>query len=305
MEQKLIVIKLTENIDMGVSNNSCVQKTFALSKLTENAKITISESWGQPNPDDADDTVHIVYEMKDIHLTDEKMDFTFMDDRYTLNRQWQVLGTISFDVPNAYIDISERFIFYFGTESGEIQDLDKQLQALYDEMYDHAKVGDFWKNIPLTRKALQLMKDCDPEQDYDACHDFCEAAIKNKLLNPLDTPRLLLSLMDFQHVLLGSDYKWNQEAYKLRLITGPHATEKDIEAYIDETRMLKYDPVQLSQQWEDNIYEVEKELDNQFKNVDRYMGFCHSYWPAKRKALAKRGIKWRTPQEMNPTTRFD
>ena len=69
--------------------------------------------------------------------------------------------------------------------------------------------------------------------------------------------------------------------------------------------MIKYDPIQLSQQWEDNIYEVEKELENKFKNVDRHMGFCHRYWPAKRAALAKRGITWRTPQEMNPKTRFD
>lgn len=305
MEQKLIVSNLIGGIDMGVSNNGCTKTTYTLSELTENAKITVGESWGQPNPDDAFDTVHIVYEMKDIHLTEEKMDFTFMGDRYTLNRQWQVLGTISFGIPNAYIDISERFIFYFGTESGEIQDLDEQLQALYDEMYNHGQVGHFWKNIPLARKALQLMKDCDPERNYDTCYDFCEAAITDKLLNPLDTPRLILSLMDFQHVLLGSDYKWDQEAYKLRLITNPHATEKDIEAYIGETRMIKYDPIQLSQQWEDNIYEVEKELENKFKNVDRHMGFCHRYWPAKRAALAKRGITWRTPQEMNPKTRFD
>ena len=44
MEQKLIVIKLRENIDMGVSNNGCEMKTYALSELTEEANIIVSES---------------------------------------------------------------------------------------------------------------------------------------------------------------------------------------------------------------------------------------------------------------------
>ena len=305
MEQKLIVIKISESIDMGSRSYNREKRTYPLSKLTEDAKITISESWRQPNPDDADDHVHIVYEMKDIRLTDEKMDFTFCGDHYTLNRQWQVLGTDFIDVPNAYIHISDCFIFYFGTENGDIQNLEKQLKDLYGEMSDNAGIGNFWKNIPLARQALQMMKDSDPKRDNIVCHDFCELAIKKKLLEPLDTPRLILSFMDFQHGIIGSDYKWSQEAHRLRVVTDPNATEKDIEEYIDKTRLLKYDPIQLSQQWEDNIYEVEKGLDELFKDEEQHMGFCHRYWPAKRAALEKRGIIWRSPQMMNPSTRFD
>ena len=305
MEQKLIIFWLSESIDMGIRGTGCEKKTYALSELTEDAKIIVGENWGQPNPNDASDMIRIVYVMKDIHLTDEKMDFTFQGDRYTLNRQWQVLGTGCFGVPNAYIHISERFIFYFGTESCEIQDLEMQLQGIYDEMHDNAGVGDFWKNIPLARKALQMMKDCGPNRDNATCKNFCELVIKENLLYPLDTPRLILSLMDFHHTLLRSDYMWNQEAYELRVITRPNATKRDIENYINKTRHLEYDPIQLSQQWEDNIYEVEKELDEQFKDEDRYMGFCYAYWSAKTAVLAKRGITWRSPQMMNPGTRFD
>lgn len=303
--QKLIVIKLSESIDTGSRSHNHEKKTYPLSELTENAKIIVSESWGQPNPNDADDTVHIVYEMEGIHLTDEKMDFTFCGDRYTLNRQWQVLGTDSFDVPNAYIHISERFIFYFGTASKDGEDIDDQLQDLYDEMSDNAEEGKYWKNIPLARQGLQLMKDCNPELENIPCHAFCELVIKEELLNPLNTPRLILSVMDFQHVLFGSDYKWSQEAYKLRIVTGPNATEKDIEDYISKKSHLKHDPIELSQEWEDNIYEVEKELEDLFKNEKRHRGFCHSYWSAKREALAKRGITWRSPSRMNPRTKFD
>ena len=305
MDQKLIVIKLSESNDMGVRNNGNTKKVYELSELTDDATILVSESWGQPNPADANDVVHIKYEMKDIHLTDEKMDFTFQGDRYTLNRQWQVLGTGSYGVPNAYIHISVRFVFYFGTDSVDGDTLHDQLQKLYDEMSDNAEAGNFWKNIPLARHSLQLMKDCDLKYENVVCHSLCELVIKEELLSLLDTPRLILSFMDFDHVMYGSDYKWDQQAYNLRHVTGPWATEKEIENYIDGKRHLKYDPIQLSQQWEDNIYEVEKELDEQFKDVDRHMGFCFSYWSAKQAALAKRGIEWRSPQIMNPKTRFD
>ena len=305
MDQNLIVIKLRESIDMGVSNSSFEKKVYALSELTEDANILVSESWGQPNAADANDVVHIKYEMKDIHLTDEKMEFTFYRYHYTLNRQWQVLGTGLYGVPNAYIHITERFIFYFGTESIDGDTLHDELQELYNEMADNADNGKYWKNIPLARHSLQLMKDSNLENENVVCHSLCELVVKEKLLDELDTPRLILSFMEFEHAMYGSGYKWEQESYDLRCITGPRATEKEIEDYINENSHLKYDPIQLSQQWEDNIYEVEKELDEQFKDKARHMGFCHRYWSAKKDALAKRGIDWRSPQTMNPKTKFD
>ena len=69
--------------------------------------------------------------------------------------------------------------------------------------------------------------------------------------------------------------------------------------------MLKVDPVQASPEWEDIIYEVEKEVDEQLKDEPRGMGFCFSYWSAKRAALARHGIQWRSPSEMNPRVMFD
>ena len=69
--------------------------------------------------------------------------------------------------------------------------------------------------------------------------------------------------------------------------------------------MLKVDPVQATPEWENVIYEVEKEVDEQLKDEPRGMGFCHSYWSAKRAALARRGIVWRSPSAMNPKVMFD
>jgi hypothetical protein len=69
--------------------------------------------------------------------------------------------------------------------------------------------------------------------------------------------------------------------------------------------MLKVDPVQATPEWEEVIYDVEKELDEELKDEPRCMGFCHSYWSAKRAALARRGIEWRSPSAMNPRVMFD
>jgi hypothetical protein len=69
--------------------------------------------------------------------------------------------------------------------------------------------------------------------------------------------------------------------------------------------MLKVDPVQATEKWEEIIYDVEIELDVQLKDEPHGMGFCHSYWSAKRAALARRGIQWRSPSMMNPKVMFD
>ncbi len=305
MEQQLYAITLSETNDMGIRNHGYQEKVFALSELTKGTTLTVGESWGQPNPDDANDTVHIEWQFTVDELTEDKMEFTFMGDHFTLNRHWQVLGTGYHGVPNAYIHINMRFVFYFGTKGKREESQFDRLQQLYNQMAANEETGDFWKNIPLGREALHLMKDVAPSEEESLFKEFCELVIEEKLLSETDSPRLLLSFLDFWHVLSQSDSRWNQETYRLLRMTSPNVGEDEKLKLIDEIRLLKYDPVQFTEAWEENIYEVEKELDNLFKNADRYMGFCHSYWPAKRAALAKRGIRWRTPQEMNPTTRFD
>jgi hypothetical protein len=68
---------------------------------------------------------------------------------------------------------------------------------------------------------------------------------------------------------------------------------------------LKIDPIQASEKWEEVIYDVEKEVNEELKDESRGMGFCHAYWGAKRAALARRGIEWKSPSAMNPRVMFD
>ena len=60
-----------------------------------------------------------------------------------------------------------------------------------------------------------------------------------------------------------------------------------------------------TEKWEEVIYEVEKEVEEELKGDPRGMGFCHAYWSAKRAALARRGIEWKSPSAMNPKVVFD
>ena len=305
MEQQLYVVSIRESIDMGCRNYGCSKQAFPLSALTKDAKLTVSESWGQPNPADANDCVHIVWELSDMELTDNTFTFTMKGERFKLDRRWQVLGTFSYGIPNAYISESKRLFFYFGTEERTSESQFDNFQALYDQMSDNEEKGDYWKNIPLGREALHLMKDIAPLTDEHLFKQFCELVIDEKLLSEIDTPRLMLSFMDFWHIQNKSTYKWDNKAYNLLRMVSPKFDDVEKLGWIEQNRHLKYDPIQLSQQWEDNIYEVEKELDELFKDEPRHMGFCFRYWSAKQAALAKRGIEWKSPQMMNPRTRFD
>ena len=305
MEQQLYAISICESIDMGSRRYSCEKKAFPLSDLTKDARLIVSESWGQPNPADANDCIHIVWELTDMELTDDSLSFTLKGDRFKLNRYWQVIGTGSYDIPNAYISKSKRLIFYFGTEERAKESQFAQLQSLYDQMTSNEQKGDYWKNIPLGREAMHLMKDVAPYEDEHLFKQFCELVTNDKLLSELDSPRLMLSFMDFWHVLEESTYNWEQETYRLLRMTNPKVDENEKLQRIGEIRHLNYDPVQLTEAWEENIYDVEKELEERFKDEPRHMGFCFRYWSAKSAALAKRGIEWDSPQIMNPRTRFD
>lgn len=69
--------------------------------------------------------------------------------------------------------------------------------------------------------------------------------------------------------------------------------------------ILKKDPIEYSQDFEEMIAEVEEELYEHFKDVPRQLGFCYGYWRKKKELLALRGIDWKTPAEMNPQVMFD
>ena len=68
-------------------------------------------------------------------------------------------------------------------------------------------------------------------------------------------------------------------------------------------RNLKHDPVEMTEEYLAVIDEVDEKIE---KNRE-YHGFgsCHHVWSLKTDYLAEKGIKWRSPDVLNPRVRFD
>ena len=304
MEQKLMIASISESCDMGCRNYSCHTTYIPVSELLEGSSWIAYECDGQVNMDDPNETVHLEWPFTVNKLTDDIMEFTLRDKKYTLNRHWQVVGTGSFGIPNPMISVSFRLLFFFATDEGDASDRSR-LKKIQKEMLRNADEGDLWKNIPLAKEAMHLLKDRRLGFDDEAAKAFLKAMFDAHAIDDLNTPRLYLSFLDYYHWLWNSTYYDDNRTYHLLLAVDPDLSEEEFLKRTGSYRSLKYDPIQNSPEWEEIIYEVEIELDEKFRGVDRYMGFCHEYWSAKRAALAKRGIEWRSPQQMNPRVRFD
>lgn len=304
MEQELFIVCISQTNDMGCSNYHCSTKYIPVSELEEGSSWIAYECDGQVNMDDPNDTVHLKWAFTVDKLTDDTLEFTLRDKKYTLNRHWQVVGTGAFGIPNPMISESIRLLFFFATEESDAS-APTRLRKIKKEMLQNADEGKVWKNIPLAKEAMHIIKDKMKSIDVQTAKDFFKAMFDAYAIDDTNTPRLYLSFLDYFHWLWRSTYYDNNRTYNLL-----HAVDPDIspEEFLEQHmgyRSLKYDPIQNTPEWEEIIYDVEKECDELLKDEPRCMGFCHLYWSTKRDVLAKRGIEWRSPQAMNPRTRFD
>lgn len=68
--------------------------------------------------------------------------------------------------------------------------------------------------------------------------------------------------------------------------------------------MFKTDNIENTEKYKFAMLEITPILEKEFK--DKFgMGICHSYWYRKKELLAKYGIDWKSPAELNPDVRFD
>lgn len=304
MEQVLGIINIFESIDMGIRNYGVDGSYIPLADLKRGSEWVAAQCDGQVNPNDPNDTVHLELLLKVENLTEERLEFTLNGRHRILNRQWQVLGTGSYGIPNPYISESVRNIFFFSTNDGNKDDYDR-LWELGGQMSENADQGEIWKNIPLAREAMHILKDKRRCCTEDQAREFCKMALNNDWIDGKETPRLYLSYLDFYHWLLQSTYYKEDRTYHLVNAIDPDFNDEDFLKDEKSYCQLLFDPVQRTQEWEDLIYEVEKECDELLKDEPRHMGFCYRYWSTKREVLAKYGIQWKSPAIMNPKTRFD
>ena len=180
-----------------------------------------------------------------------------------------------------------------------------------------------WKNIPLAKEMLDILCNRVPlkkSQFIDATGIVvcCDAIFLEDLLEQRDVPRLCLEFLQLrkraEEARTAEDDQYDQERFLG--VAEADKLQKQLELYIDPKidtdwwldytgGHLRFDPVERTPEWEANIYEVEKEVDRRMAGEPRCMGFCHAYWPVKRAVLAKHGIEWRSPSQMNPRVMFD
>lgn len=311
MKQYFIIIRVRTSMDMGVG-----------SRYEDWAHIDIDEL--QPGKE------FVIHEcpLSILSVDEEWLEFTYRKHAYRLNRKWQVLGTPAIGVHNEYIAEQVRYVFHCGNIRSSNHEWDiTNAERLYREIFDNAGKGLLWKNIPLVRDFIHELKDNAPFRNYQenpagkAC--ILQNLLKEKVLDMRETPRLYQSLCElyrfYLDFMVDKDFdeslKSNYDRYYFRevdqliyrfawIMDNPKSALAQ-ECWDKLGGMLKVDPIQALPEWEDVIYDVEQELEEELKDEPRGMGFCYGYWSAKRAALAKLGIDWNPPPSMNHGVIFD
>lgn len=196
----------------------------------------------------------------------------------------------------------------------------EQANSLLALMRDYAQTGDYWKSIPLAREYYQLIEQMldNPDVEWNDTLAFCDAIFLEELLMQRDVPRLCLRFLALRNRILSRPHPTASEEYQEL-----HLPEEEAQAYLEKltsyidpaTRMqdwaqryqvfLLFDPVEMTPRWEEVIFEVECECERLLADQPRGMGFCFSYWSTKRAVLARHGIQWKSPGQMNPRVMFD
>ncbi len=68
---------------------------------------------------------------------------------------------------------------------------------------------------------------------------------------------------------------------------------------------LKHDPIEDDPKYRKIIEKVNKQAEKETKDSKGRMGHCHAFWGAKQRILAKKGIDWKSPAELNLRCKFD
>ena len=312
MEYKVIIGRQWETNDMGIANNGSSEKEVPLDAIVPGYDL-FSEYGGMcPKA-----TV--------VSFEDDTLVFEIMGKTVSLEagHSW---NSPMYRQDNPYIYEAEGYFvdFRFKLDVAEEEKAAKRVLAIVKKMRKNAdeEGHPVWKNIPLAREMYDLLHNKLPiygkEIDAAGVRFCCDIIFIQDLLDQRDVPRLCLEfLLLRKRANKAIDQNcWKFEQDSILSYQDVDTIQNHLDFYIDPGvtmewwvnythRHLLFDPVERTKEWEDIIYEVEKAVDRRLKGVPRGMGFCYEYWSVKRAELAKRGIEWKSPSQMNPKVRFD
>ena len=162
-----------------------------------------------------------------------------------------------------------------------------------------------WQNASLARELLVYARQLFADK---ISLSLVEQAIDEMADLLYEHPRLKLELMLLRlDILLSIGEVHDELDSEIALYKGNiEAADSGRVGDVQQTKMLKYDPIEWTARWEEVIDEAEKIVDSRLEDVPRGMGFCHAYWHEKAAVLSEQfGIEWRSPARMNPRVLFD
>ena len=187
----------------------------------------------------------------------------------------------------------------------------EQILANVDVMRKNAEEMRIWKNLPLAKETFELIKQVGDDEGPLGRAMGCEMVVEK--LSEYDAPRFTLEMLRYELKQLQMSEEQSEDL-----------TEEEVQKHIEElerfidiehvsyaeymkhsSRHLDFDEIERTPLWEKINYQVEAETDKLLGDEPRGMGFCFGYWSAKRGVLAKHGIEWRDPHQMNPRVMFD
>lgn len=207
-------------------------------------------------------------------------------------------------------------------DKAEVEELKSTPEALAsyikhcNEYRDRAKKilqeqGDTSVITPMVREVIRLAGHLG---QFEHTLDAAYVATRDMADCVYEHPRLLLQLKQTELDIL--EYIEAVEQHDLRITDELRDEIAELEANIEAAdagrfadikteSTLKSDPVEWTAEYEAVIDEAEHEAYSSLVDTPRGMGFCFAYWAEKRKALAKRGIEWSSPNILNPGVMFD
>lgn len=196
-------------------------------------------------------------------------------------------------------------------DTGNSEKLVETILANVEVMRKNAEEMCIWKNLPIAKETFELIKQVGDDEGPLGRAMGCEMVVDR--LSEYDAPRFTLQMLRYELEQLQMSEEKSDDLTEEDVLAHIAELERfiDIENvsyddYIKQSRRtLMFDPIERTPLWEEINQEVEAETDALLDDEPRGMGFCFGYWSAKRGVLAKRGIEWRDPHQMNPRVLFD
>lgn len=307
MNHRLVITYIHEYNDRGAASRNIKTQTIPIRQLQQ-CKV-FDDVFG--------------HKLEVLSIDGQELIFKYRGKLFSLNMEWQVLGTVSFSLPNDQVRETYRMTFHFENLYTHNAWDSERMEALLNKMRANENEGYIWKNIRLGRELMNILKDVSPLRDEKINPTIrkyiCECVVREELLDKKDTLRLFLSFNEYWRICTREETDEDEKTieceknyhqkidsnlseYTWLLFEPGNKYSKEV---WNGMGMLKNDPIQLTPEWEKSIYQVECECERRLENEPHGMGFCHTYWQTKRAVLANYGITWKSPSMMNPKVLFD